>query len=77
MEKKCEKYYPPKNRTLENYMDKEDLVTSLWNSFQLHETENSLNSGHGRGEWVICKNRFKEEKCAYNIMERKESEMSP
>ena len=77
MEKKCEKYYPPKNRTLENYMDKEDLVTSLWNSFQLHETENSLNSEHGRGEWVICKNRFKEEKCAYNIMERKESEMSP
>ena len=26
---------------------------------------------------MTCKNRFKEEKCAYNIMERKESEMSP
>lgn len=26
---------------------------------------------------MTCKNRFKEEKCVYNIIERKESEMSP
>ena len=52
---KTGKMLPSKDRTLENYMAKDDLVTSLRNSFQLHETENSLNSGHGRGEWVTCK----------------------
>lgn len=74
---KTGKMLPSKDRTLENYMAKDDLVTSLRNSFQLHETESSLNSGHSRGEWVTWKNRFEEEKCTYNIMERKESEMSP